>query len=143
MGSIPLHYIDLRAFSYGTERDERVEASLRRYLPEEAPIERVDSEGHMGDPIGVLSARIEAADGMRTVLDALAELPADERDRLADSIAERVDDNTAFYATLDKQAACKGEVRLGDGITIRAKIEAYPATREGAIANAREVFGDL
>ncbi|AWB28271.1 RNA-binding protein [Halococcoides cellulosivorans] len=143
MGAIPLHYVDLRAFSYGTERDDRVERALRRFLPEEATIDRVNSEGHMGDPIGVFSARIEHADGMRTILDALGDLPADERDRLAATLDDRVDDNTAFYTTLDKQAACEGSVRLGDGITVRAKIEAYPATREGAIENAREVFGDL
>ncbi|MFW6436633.1 MAG: RNA-binding protein [Halococcoides sp.] len=143
MGALALHYVDLRAFAYGTERDERVAAALRRFLPEEATIDRVDSEGHMGDPIGVFSARIESADGMRTVLDALADLPAEERGHLSHQIADRIDDNTAFYMTLDKQAACEGSVRLGDGITLRAKIEAYPATREGAIENAREVFGDL
>ena len=40
MPSVPVHYVDLRAFCYATEDEKRVEAALRTYLPEEFPIER-------------------------------------------------------------------------------------------------------
>ena len=143
MSSVPLHYVDLRAFCYVTEDDRRVEDALRTLLPEEFGIDRVESEGYHGDRILVLSARVENADEVRTVLDRLGDLADDELDRLGDQLDERVDENTSFFLTLDKQAAFDGDVQLGDGITVRAKVEAYPAKRETAIANASDLLEDL
>jgi len=141
MSSVPLHYVDLRAFCYATEDENRVEQALRTFLPEDVALERSVTEGHHGDRIVVLSARVERADEIRHVLDVLGE--AGDVDDVVDELDERVDDNCAFFLTLDKQAAFRGEVARGDGITFRTKIEAYPAKREQAIENAREVFEAL
>jgi RNA binding exosome subunit len=141
MPAVPLHYVDLRAFCYATEDDQRVEAALRTFLPEGVELDRAASAGHHGDRILVVSARVERADEMRHVLDRLAEL--DDVDSVVEELDERVDDNCAFYLTLDKQAAFHGEIRRGDGITFRSKVEAYPAKREKAVANARELFESL
>lgn len=141
MASVPLHYVDLRAFSYATEDEERVEQALRTYLPEDVELERNTSEGYHGDRIVVLSARVERADEMRHILDQLREL--DDIDAVIDELDDRVDENCAFYLTLDKQAAFNGEVSRGDGITLRSKVEAYPAKHEKAVENARELFEDL
>jgi RNA-binding protein len=138
MASVPFHYIDLRAFCYATEDDQRVEDSLRSYLPEEVEIERMKSEGHLGDRILILSARVENADEMRHVLDKLREL--DDIGRLRDELDQRVDDNCSFFISLDKQAAYRGAVELGDGITLRAKVEAYPAKKDAAVENARKAL---
>ncbi|QLH78872.1 RNA-binding protein [Halosimplex rubrum] len=141
MASVPLHYVDLRAFCYVTEDEERVESALRAFLPEDFEIERAASEGHHGDRIVVLSARVERADEIRHVLDRLGEL--DDVDAVVSELDERVDDNCAFYLTLDKQAAFRGEIERGDGITFRSKVEAYPADKPAAVENAREVFEAL
>ncbi|AQL44162.1 hypothetical protein BV210_16240 [Halorientalis sp. IM1011] len=138
MPSVPFHYVDLRAFCYATEDEKRVEEALRTFLPEEAEIERTTSEGHHGDRIVVLSARVERADEMRHVLDRLSDL--DTAQQLADELDERVDDNCSLFLRLDKQAAFGGDARLGDGITVRSKVEAYPATKEKAVENAREAL---
>ncbi len=133
MSSVPFHYLDLRAFCYVTEDEKRVVAALRHVLDEETPIERAESEGHYGDRILVLSTRVESADGMRSILETIEELPQEEYDQLRAERADRVDEDSSFFLTLDKQAAFKGETRLGKGITLRGKVEAYPATREHAI----------
>ncbi|MFA9517225.1 RNA-binding protein [Halopenitus sp. H-Gu1] len=138
MARVPLHYIDLRTFSYATEDEKRVTQALRTFLPEDATIERAESVGHHGDRIVVLSARVETADGMRYILDRLGELA--DLDRVIDELDERVDDNCSFFCRLDKQAAFRGDVRLGPGITLRAKVEAYPANKEAAMENARELL---
>lgn len=134
MASVPFHYIDLRAFCYVTEDDRRVADALRRFLPEECELNRATSEGHHGDRILVLSARVENADDVRVVLDALGDLPPDQREQLGCERDDRVSDDCSFFLTLDKQAAYGGAVRLGEGITFRGKIETYPATRERALA---------
>ncbi|MFT4890688.1 MAG: RNA binding exosome subunit [Halobacteriales archaeon] len=141
MSSVPFHYVDLRTFCYATEDEKRVERALRTFLPEEYPIERAENEGHHGDRIVVLSARLENADDVRYVLGRLTEL--DAIDRVIDELEERIDDNTSLFLRLDKQAAFNGEVDLGAGITLRAKVEAYPAKHEAAVENAREAFESL
>ncbi|WP_224336933.1 RNA-binding protein [Haloprofundus halobius] len=135
MASVPFHYIDLRSFCYATEDEKRVEEALRTFLPEEFELERVENTGYHGDRIVILSTRVEKADDLRHVLSRLSEL--DELDRLLAELDDRVDDNCSFFVRLDKQAAFKGDVRLGEGITLRAKVEAYPAKRETAVENAR------
>lgn len=136
MAAVPFHYLDLRAFCYATEDDRRVESALRTFLPDEFPIDRSRSSGHHGDTILVMSTRVERADEMRTVLDRLLRMEA--VDSVADAIADRVDGNCSFHVRLDKQRAFNGEVALGQGIHVRGKVEAYPATRERAIANLEE-----
>ncbi|WP_049936108.1 RNA-binding protein [Haloplanus natans] len=138
MSSVPFHYVDLRTFCYDTEDEKRVEAALRTYLPEECELERQVTTGHHGDRIVVLSARLENADDVRVVLDRLVELP--DYDTFLDELDDRVSEDCSLYLTLDKQAAFRGEPRQGDGITLRAKVEAYPAKRESAVANAREAL---
>lgn len=137
MSSVPLHYVDLRTFRYATEDDERVADALRTFLPEETEITRAPSEGHFGDPIVVLSTRLKRADEIRAVFDAVESLPAEERDRLLAELEERVDEDCTLYVTFDKQAAADGSVRLGGGITLRTKVEAYPAKQETAVENVR------
>ncbi|MFC7214829.1 RNA-binding protein [Saliphagus sp. GCM10025334] len=141
MPQIPLHYVDLRTFCYATEDDKRVEAALRRFLPEEFEIERVESEGHYGDRILVLSARVENADDVRYVLSQLTDL--ETFDRLLAELDDRVTDNCELFLRLDKQAAFGGDVRLGEGITFRAKVEAYPAKKPQAVENAETVLEEL
>lgn len=141
MPRVPFHYIDLRTFCYATEDQKRVAEALRHFLPEEFELDRAENTGHHGDRIIILSTRVENADEMRVVLDRLAEL--ESIDRVLDELDDRVDDNCAFYLTLDKQAAYREQTRLGDGITFRSKVEAYPAKRETAVANARDLFESL
>jgi RNA binding exosome subunit len=143
MAPVPLHYVDLRAFCFVTEDEKRVKGALRTFLPEEFPVKRAESEGYHGDRILVLSARTENADEVRTVLDRVGDLPADELNRVRGELGERVDENCSLFLTFDKQAAYSGEVRLGDGITFRAKVEAYPAKRKAALGNARDLFEGL
>ena len=141
MSSVPFHYVDLRAFSYATEDDRRVEDALRFFLPEEFEIDRAESEGHYGDRILVFSARVENAGGIRGVLDRLDELPEEELERVGAELEERVDENCSFFVSLSKQAAFNGEVRLGDGLTVRGKVEAYPAKKARAVDAVAELFG--
>ncbi|GAB6861289.1 RNA-binding protein [Haloplanus litoreus] len=138
MSNVPFHYVDLRTFCYATEDEKRVEQALRTYLPEDYEIDRQVTTGHHGDRIAVLSARLENADDVRYVLGRLVDLP--DYDIFLDELDDRVAEDCSLYLTLDKQAAFRGEVRQGDGITLRGKVEAYPAKRESAVENAREAF---
>lgn len=136
--SVPFHYLDFRSFRYETEAEDRVEAALRTLLPAEVAIERMETEGHNGDEIVVFTARIERADEIRHVLSRLRD--ADVLATVEDELGDRLDDNNSLYVHLDKQAAYRGEIELGEGIALRGKVEAYPATREAALENVREAL---
>jgi RNA binding exosome subunit len=138
VAAVPFHYVDVRAFCYATEDEKRVAEALRTYLPPEVELERAESEGYHGDRILVLSARVENADDVRHVLERVSELP--DLDAVTDELDERVDENCSLFLRLDKQAAFRGEVRQGEGVTLRAKVEAYPAKKEAAVENAREAL---
>ena len=138
MASVPFHYVDLRAFVYATEHEQRVEDALLLFLPEDAELERQETAGHLGDRILVLSTRLERADEVRHVLATVAE--SDDFGTLEDELEDRVTENCELFVSLDKQAAFGGEARLGDGITLRAKVEAYPAKREAAVENAADAL---
>lgn len=138
MPSVPFHYIDLRTFCYATEDEKRVEQALRKFLPEEYEIERAVNSGHHGDRIVVFSARVDKADDVRHVLQQLSELS--DIESVIGELDDRVDDNCSFFLRLDKQDAFKGEVERGPGITLRAKVEAYPAKQPAAVENAREAL---
>lgn len=135
MSGVPFHYIDLRTFCYETEDERRVERAIRELLPEEVAIDREESTGHYGDRILVLSARIERADEIRIVLDRITASP--DLDRIRSELPDRIDEDCSLFVRFDKQAAYNGTIRLGEGIELRAKVEAYPARREAAIENAR------
>ncbi|MDX1746210.1 MAG: RNA-binding domain-containing protein, partial [Halobacteriales archaeon] len=84
------------------------------------------------------STRIESAAGVRHVFDRVRDAPAFET--ILAELDQRIDEDCSFFLRLDKQAAFQDRVELGEGITLRAKVEAYPAKREAAIENARDAF---
>lgn len=132
------HYVDLRCFCYATEDEGAVEEALRLYLPEDAEIQREESEGHFGDRIVVLSSRVDNADDVRHVFGRVTEAPGFAA--VVADVEERVDEDCGFHLRLDKQAAVSGAAELGKGIQLSAKAEAYPAERERAIDAVRRSF---
>jgi RNA binding exosome subunit len=142
-GAVPFHYVDLRAFCYATEDEKRVADALRTLFPDddELELDRTETEGFHGDRILVLSVRLDRADEMRYVLSKLTDL--DDVEAVIDELDDRVDDDCTFFLTLDKQAAFRGELARGDGITMRAKVEAYPAEKDSAVENVRETLEQL
>jgi RNA binding exosome subunit len=138
MPDVPIHYVDLRTFAYATEDEKRVEDALRYFLPEDQEIEREESTGYHGDRIVVLSTRLKRADEVRYVFEQIADTV--DFGTLREELDDRVTEHTELFFRLDKQAAFGGRAELGEGITFRAKIEAYPATREAALENADDVL---
>lgn len=134
------HYVDLRCFRYATENREHVREALDHYLPPETTMEVEETEGHYGDPIEVYSVRLENMDEVRYVMNRVLELP-DIRD-VETELESRVDEDCSFHLRLDKQAAYNDRVERGDGISLRAKVEAYPAKHGKAVEAVRRSLFD-
>lgn len=143
MSSVPFHYIDLQAFCYATEDERRVKDALRSFLPDEYEIERVENTGYYGDRIVVLSTRIENADDIRHVLGQLLRMDPESRSQLREELDQRITEDCELYLYLDKQAALVDRIELGEGLSLRGKVEAYPAKKESAVENVDETLEEL
>lgn len=140
-----VHNISLRTSAQATEDEERVKRSLALFLPPSIRIERTIAEGHFGNLITVLEARIEQDKDCKFFIDFLkSSLVEDELARIGREIPERVDEGCFLHIRLDKQAAYQGEVRLAsssDAIAVRIKIKAFPARKEMAVESAVKLLG--
>jgi RNA binding exosome subunit len=143
VSSAPFHYIDLQVFCYATEDERRVEDTLRTFLPDEYEIERTENTGYYGDRIVVFSTRIENANDIRYVLGQLLQMDPETRSQLRDELEQRVTEDCELYLYLDKQAALVGNVELGGGLSLRGKVEAYPAKKESAVENVDRALEEL
>ena len=136
MSTWPVHYLDIRAFAYATEIDARVREAVQTVIDDAGPVEAVDSSGHGGAPITLLQARIQRTRAIDTVITGLEGVVGLSPDALRD----RITADGELYLSVDKQAAYEGAIEDGDGIIIRSKLEAYPATRENTVAAAEPLI---
>lgn len=140
MGDLPVHRIDVRAFRYATEAPERVEAAIETVVPEAvdpeaaAQLDRTTTEGHFGHPIDIYAVSLSDADAIDAIFRRLAASGA--LSTIVDELDARVNQDCELFVRLNKQAAFADEsLELGDGIELRIKLEAYPATPDRAIEN--------
>ena len=140
-----IHYVLFRTQAHATEDVARVREALGRVLPAGTPVNETTTEGYFGNPITVLDARLEkkAADGYLGFL--RQRLPEADLKALIGELAERVDARCFFHLRLSKQDAYLGDVRVTygeDAISLRAKLEAYPAKREACLRQIRDYFDE-
>lgn len=132
--------MELRAFAQATEEPDLVREALEHFLPGDTEVETEEAEGHYGNPVRVLTVRLENADEIRFFLDRVGDL----RERVLNQLGRRLDDDCNLWMRFDKAAALRGETRLtrSDGVVARIKVAAYPANRENAEESARELLRD-
>ncbi len=137
-----IHNITFRTIVQATESEDRVKNALSLFIFD-GEITAIASEGHFGNPITILQARIEGKNCSRFIELLKSKLPENELTRLKNERCERIDEECSFHIRFDKQAAYKGEVRLAsitDTIAAQIKIKAFPAKRERAIAASETIF---
>lgn len=140
-----IHNITLRAISQATESEDRVRTALSLFISGEQ-IETINIEGHFGNPISILQARIKGKDCSRLIELIGSKLSESELIRLKHEVGGRVDDDCILHIRFDKQAAYKGTMQLAstkDAISVGIKLKAYPARQENAIATAEKIFSNI
>ncbi len=130
MPSLPIRWILARAYCQATEDETRVAEALKVAVSGgEAAQGRFT--GQVGNPVLLLSRRLEHADDLRTTWArwAAAHLPED----LLRDLDGRLDDDGVLHFRLDKQEAAQGRLALhreGDAVDVQVKLKAYPAKPE-------------
>lgn len=127
----------MSTFAHATEDEQRVLSVLRTLLPGGFEVRRLKLEGHHGNPIVNLEAKVGQRKLLRELWQhILAKLRVGELKKLSKIVSERVDGDCFFYLRFDKQLAHAGELVLtdsGDAIHLKLKVAAYPAKREVAV----------
>jgi len=147
-----IHYIILRATVHATEDRSRVREALDRFLPASVSkskdhddlVDTLEVQGHYGNPITMLSAKIDRKAQTSAIVKYIREHLSDEDVvTLNNEIPERLDDDQLFFLRFDKQKAYQELLELSsssDAIIVRIKIATYPKNREKAIEIVEELL---
>ena len=134
----PFHYVRLTTFCYATEYKDRVRKALSFIAygsPDATGVEEETIEGQFGDDILVMHIRLERSRDIRALSRRVLPLLS------PDDVELKVDDKWFFHLRFDKEAAFRGNLDLSEGanvVTLKGKIQVYPANRERAVACLRE-----
>lgn len=145
-----IHHITLRVLAHATENVSRVQKALKFFVSSTSVrdrelIEELQSEGHHGNPITILTLQIKRkADCLCFASFVREHFLKEDLARLRIEMPERLDNDQVFHLRFDKQAAYLQKVKLTDSsnaITVKVKIKTYPKSREKAGVIVEEFFG--
>lgn len=134
----PFHYVRLTTFCYATEKKDRVREALSFIAygdPDAGPVTEDTIDGQFGDSITVMHVRLERAPRIRNLSQRI--LPP----LSAEDVEQKVDNKWFFHLRFDKEDAFGGRLVLSEDtnvITVKGKIQVYPASRERAVARLRK-----
>jgi len=148
--ALSFHSLELRALAAATEDEGKVKSAILHLLPEDIRgrkdviFDASIIEGHFGNRITAFVLTFRRHGDIRKILDYLvSKLDKRSRSLILESMEERIDDSNNLYIRFDKQEAYTGVVKLGsrDAIQLKAKVAAFPATKENAVKVCENYFG--
>lgn len=127
MPSLPIRWILARTYCQATEDEARVDAALDAAV-RGGKTSRDRRTGQFGNPVLVLSRRLDTAEDLRAAWRRWGE--AGILGALVADLEARLDDEGVLHFRLDKQDAYEGRLILhrdADTIDVQVKLKAYPA----------------
>jgi RNA binding exosome subunit len=137
----PLHAIHARTFCHATEDLEKVKLAFSNVVGENTA-RTTRTEGLHGNPITILEATVEDAEG---ILGFFGKLGVDDLEEIIRTLDSRIDDWCNLFIRIDKQSALRGDVKLGtnaDVISVRVRVKAFPSRAEVAAAAAKAFLSE-
>ena len=139
-----IHNISVEAFMYPTEDQKRVRKALNLVLPLKAKLKREEMDSYYGPKIARLTYRADKAPEIREILQKIiGGLSKEERQEIAGTIEDRMDEEGNFHLRFSKQKAYAGQLALaykGDVMKLSIKIASFPATLNNMKYNAKILF---
>ncbi len=141
---MPVSRIEARVYVHATESKEKVLQALLNLFPEdvreELVIEEEMYEGHYGNPIVVLTARLEGENARKALESILSRMRAADIRYLEGSLDERVDKSGAMYFRVSKQDAYLGEVSIYEADDVIRISVHYHGGRRKALKEYKELL---
>jgi hypothetical protein len=136
-------YIDISFLAHATEDEKRVLEVVKRLLPtthlEKIVFSKSNARGHHGNPIILFESKIKEKEIVRAVVENLSSnLHGLDKETLLNEINLHVE-KANLYLRLDKQAAFKGEFKLGVVDPIRFRLHFKKSKLEDIVQICREI----
>ncbi|MEM2265596.1 MAG: RNA-binding domain-containing protein [Candidatus Hadarchaeales archaeon] len=109
----PIREVTVKVLVHATEDENKIMEALKNFLPAKIRVERVELEGHYGNPLVLLKARVkgkEMEEVLSFFLDKIENLAS-----LFPKFDQHLDKEGNLYLRLDKQEACRGRWVLKGG----------------------------
>ena len=139
-----VHNIALEAFVYPTEDLKKVKKALSLVLPEKAKLKNEEVDSFYGPKIAKLTFWTDKAAEIKAMLQKIiTELSKEDRQAIANTIDERMNENGSLFLRFNKQKAYAGKLVLdykGDAIKTVIKIASFPANLNNMKYNAKIIF---
>jgi RNA binding exosome subunit len=137
-----IHNIRFRLFIYENENQDQLILALHNILPT-AEFEVEIAEGLLGEPMQILTGRVDKKRDCKDFLNKLLELDNNQLIKLSNDLDRKMDYNGNLFLRFDKYDAIDDVWNIidkGDAIHLKVKIVAYPAKKEIAMKNFREIL---
>ena len=137
------HHAHFRTFRHSTESEDKVRAALG-FVAGDAEVQVTKTEGHFGNPLLILEARLSRNRDIRVFLKRLQTNGI--LDEVMKTLESRLDDECNLHFRLSKQKAYEEELALAfdkDVIDCNLKVAAYPAKRSQALSVVQDYFDKL
>lgn len=137
-----IHNIRFRLFIYENEDSEELILALLNILPT-AEYEVEMAEGLLGEPMQILTGRIDKKRDCKDFLKNLLETDQEQLIKLNKDLNSKMDHSGNLFLRLNKTDAIDDVwtiIDKGDAIHLKIKIEAYPAKKEIAMKNLSEIL---
>jgi RNA binding exosome subunit len=115
---------DIRVIIHATEDENKILDSLCDIFS--IPADRfqlVESIGHWGNRISLLTGRLESAEANSLVLKILSALNSVDMNRLSNSFHTFIDEKGNLYLRLDKQRICRKNISLSEVDSVRFRFK--------------------
>ncbi len=145
MGVPMIRGVEVRVYIHATEDREKVlkavEAVIPRELQSSARIIEEEYQGHYGNPIRVVTVKLEDPGlARKAVSDLFSKLSSVDKEYIADSLDERVDRYGALHLRVNKQDAFQGRLVLYDADDVIKITVYYSGGRRKALGEYKKMI---
>ncbi len=139
----PVQSVEVSYLVHMTEDKERLVKAVGRTLGLEAPGAEESLEGHHGNVIVRVEYHV-TSDAASALFDRLVSaLPAEAKREVASDLGTLMDEHSALYLRLDKQALVVGRLALGGEESVRVRVKPRLFALKGsALEFYRAAFGE-
>ena len=125
---LSIAFVQLRCYCHATEDRNKVETALSTILGKVwegiKPVTWQLHEGYYGNTIESLNLRLGKKSDIADLLqDLFARMQKEDKHEIEKSLTQRLDEDNNLHLRLDKQAAFRGDIRIGSEDTIRLQIK--------------------
>jgi RNA binding exosome subunit len=127
---------------HATEDQTKLKAAVSALLGRDVEEESEELEGHFGNTIRRERIHLIGEDAEEVFQNLVSKMPNSLKTEVASSIESRLDEHSALYLRLDKQALVLRKVGLGTGDSVRVKVKPRIfLIKGGAPAFYRQMLG--